>query len=60
MEGSYKHFVDSTKKHLLELFVGGVVLFEQRGGVGKGPVFVSDDGGGGSGSDYCSGTRVDR
>ena len=56
----YKHFVNSAKKHFLEGFVVGVILFEKRGGVGKGPAFVGDDGGGGSGSDDCDGARVDR
>ena len=35
-------------------------MFEQRGGVGKLPEFVGDDGGGGAGSDDCGGARVDR
>ena len=59
MEGAYKHFVDSAEKHLLEGFVGGVVLFENSGAVGKGPLFVGDDDGGGAGSDDCGGARVD-
>ena len=45
---------------MIEGFVGGVLLFEQCGGVGEGPEFVGDDGSGGSGSDGCSGAKVDR
>ena len=45
---------------MLEGFVGGVVLFEQRGGVGKGPAFFGNDSGGGTDSDDCGGARVDR
>ena len=60
MEGAYKHFVDSAGKHFLEGFVDGVILFGQRGGVGKRPAFVGDDGGGGASSDDCGGARVDR
>ena len=60
MEGAYNHFVDSVKNHLLEGFVGGVVLFEQRGGVSKGRAFVGDDGGDGAVSDDCGGIRVDQ
>ena len=41
---------------MLEGFVGGVVLFEQCGGVSEGPVFVGDD----DGSDDCGGSRVDQ
>ena len=59
MKGAYKHFVDIAKKHFLEGFFGGVVLFEQRSGVVEGPAFVGDDDGGGSGSDDCGGARVD-
>ena len=60
MEGFYKHFVDSAEKHLLEVFLVGVVLFEQRSGLGKGPAFNGNDGDGGAGSDDCGGSRVDR
>ena len=60
LEGALKNFVDSSEKNLLEGFVGGVVLFEQRGGVGKVPEFVGNDGSSGAGSDDCTGARVDR
>ena len=60
MERAYKHFVDSADKNLLDGFVIGVVLFEQRGGVGERLAFVVDDDGGGAGSDNCGGARVDR
>ena len=59
MEGSYKHFVDSADNHFLEGFVGGVVLFEQRGGVDEGLAFIGNDSGVGAGSDDCGGARVD-
>ena len=58
--GAYKHLVDISEKHLLEGLFSGVVFFEQCGNVSKGPAFVGDDGGGGSGSDDCDGSRVDR
>ena len=45
---------------MLEGFVSGVVLFEQRSGAGKGLVFVGDDSGGSNGSNVCGGARVDR
>ena len=35
-------------------------MFEQHCGVSEGPAFVGDDGGGGAGSDDCSGASVDR
>ena len=44
---------------MLEGFFGGVVLFEQCGGISEGPAFAGDDSGGGSGSDECGGARVD-
>ena len=50
MEGAYKHFVESAEKHLLEGFVGGVVLFEHHGGISEGPAFVGNDSGGVTGS----------
>ena len=59
MEGAYKNFVDSSEKHLLEVFIGGVVLFEQRSGVGERLLSVGNDGGGGTGGDDCRGARVD-
>ena len=60
MEGAYKHFFGSAKKHLLEGFVGGVVFFEQCGGISEGPEFAGNEGGGGAGSDDCGGARVAR
>ena len=60
MEGAYNFFVDSSDKYFLEGFVGGVVFFEQCGGVGEGPTFIGDDGGGGASRDDCGGARVDQ
>ena len=44
---------------MLEGFVGGVLLFEQRDDISEGPAFLGNDGVGGAGSDDCSGARVD-
>ena len=60
MEGAYKHFFDSDEKNFPEGFFGGVLFFEQCGGVSEGPAFSGDDSGGGAGSDDCGGARVDR
>ena len=45
---------------MIEGFVGGVVFFEQRGGIVEGTSFVGDDREGGAESDDCGGARVDR
>ena len=36
------------------------LLFEQSGGVGKGPAFIGNGSSGGAGRDDCGGARVDR
>ena len=60
LEGVYKIFVDSAEKHLLEGLVGGVVLFEQCGGVSEGLAFVVNDSSSGAGSDDCGGAMIDQ
>ena len=60
LEGAYKNFIDSAKKHLIQGFVGRVVLFEQGGGVREGLAFADNGGCGCSGSDDGGGDRVDQ